>query len=53
MAFGNTAKSFVINKGTKLVGGLKPDKVEVDKTASKASGMEMAKQKGKFGSPIN
>ena len=53
MSFGNTAKSFVINKGTKLVGGLKPNKVEVDKVAEKASGMKMAEQKGKFGSPIN
>ena len=47
MSFGNT--NFKIKKGTKLVGALKPDKVEVDKVAPKATGMTMAIQKEKFG----
>lgn len=48
MAFGNKTKDFVI-KAAGFAGKLKPNKVEVRKTAEKASGMKMVKQKGKFG----
>jgi hypothetical protein len=48
MSFGNTSKDFKI-KGANFAGSLKPDPIEVRKVAEKATGMTMAKQKGKFG----
>lgn len=45
--FGNKG-GFTIKKSG-IMGSPKPDKVDVKKVASKASGMKMAMQRGSFG----